>query len=206
MKREGKAFIDANVIIHANVFERADVFQWINDLYEEIYIHIEVLNELKVSSVKKKVIQFVESGQWRLFDPEEETYIPTEEMYDLYIKYVRDIQDAFRQLDEKKVKQGRPLKNTNDLGEIYSLAAAMLLSAGIICSNDFDIREVIEDTPIRITENEEKESILMQQDSLEDFCFFVITHGVADKSTVRKFLKATHSHRISNLDFRLTNQ
>ncbi len=40
MKRKGKVFIDANVIIYAHVFERADIFQWINDLYEEIYIHI----------------------------------------------------------------------------------------------------------------------------------------------------------------------
>ncbi len=38
------------------------------------------------------------------------------------------------------MNQGRFLKNTNDLGEMHSLAAAMLLSAGIICSNDLDIR------------------------------------------------------------------
>lgn len=43
MKRKGKVFIDANIIIHAGSFQKADVFHWINQLYEEIYIHIEVL-------------------------------------------------------------------------------------------------------------------------------------------------------------------
>jgi len=203
MKRKGKSFIDANIIIHANVFERADVFQWINDLYEEIYIHIEVLNELKVPSVKNKVQKFIESGQWKLFDPEEETCITTDALYDLYLEYVRDIQEAFRRLDEKKVSQGRPLKNTNDLGEMHSLAAAMLLSASIICSNDLDIREVIADTPICITIKEEEESMLMQQDTLEDLCCFFVSHEIAERSIVRKFLKAMHPERVSNFDLRI---
>ncbi|WP_322905320.1 hypothetical protein [Paenibacillus campi] len=181
------------------------MFQWINNLYEEIYIHIEVLKELQVASVKKKVEHFIDSGQWMLFDPQEETYVPTEELYDLYLIYLRDIREAFAQLDVKKELQGRPLKNTNDLGEIHSLAAAMLLSAGIICSNDFDIREVIEDAAIYITQDDEDtESVFMQQDTLEDFCYFVINYGVAEKSTVRKFFKAIQPQHISRLDRRLT--
>ncbi len=147
--------------------------------------------------------QFIESGQWRLFDPNEETYISTDELYDLYYKYIKDIQEAFYQLDEKKVKQGRPLKNTNDLGEMHSLAAAMLLSASIICSNDLDIREVIEDMPIYITENEEQESILMQQGTLEDICCFFVSYGIAERSIVRKFLKVVHPQRVSNFDLRM---
>ena len=76
MKRKGKAFIDANIIIHVGSFQKTDVFQWINQLYEEIYIHIEVLKELQIPSIRKKAEEFITSGQWILFDPQEETLIP----------------------------------------------------------------------------------------------------------------------------------
>lgn len=204
MKRKGKVFIDANMIIHAGSFQKTDVFQWLNQLYEEIYIHIEVLNELQVASVRKKADEFIASGQWILFDPQAETLIPTEELYDLYVIYLRGMREAFYQLDVKKEAEGRRLKNTNDLGEIHSLAAAMLLSAGIICSNDLDIREVIEDAPIYITIEEDEESVLMEQDTLEDFCCFVISHEIAERSMVRKFFKAIQPQKIEKFDRRIT--
>lgn len=200
MTRKGKVFIDANIIIHAESFQKADVFQWINQLYEEIYIHIEVLKELQIPSVRKKVDNFVANGQWILFDPQEEALIPTDELYDLYLRYLAEMREAFHQLDIKKEAEGRQLKNTNDLGEIHSLAAAMLLSAGIICSNDFDIREVIEDTPISITFAEEEDSELLEQDTLEDFCYFVVSYGIVERSIVRKFFKAIQPQNIAKLD------
>lgn len=203
MKRKGKAFIDANIIIHAGSFQKTDVFQWINHLYEEIYIHTEVLKELQVPSIRKKAEELIASGQWILFDPQEEAIIPTEDLYDLYLIYLGEMREAFHQLDVKKEAEGRRLKNTNDLGEIHSLAAAMLLSASIICSNDFDIREVIEDTPIYITVEEEEESALMEQDTLEDFCYFVISFGIAERSVVRKFFKAIQPQNIEKLDRRI---
>ena len=203
MKRKGKVFIDANIIIHAGSFQKADVFQWMNQLYEEIYIHIEVVKELQVPSIRKKAEEFVASGRWILFDPQEETLVPTEDLYDLYLIYLAEMREAFHQLDVKKEAEGRRLKNTNDLGEIHSLAAAMLVSVGIICSNDFDIREVIEDTPIYVTVEEEEESILMEQDTLEDFCYFVISHEVAERSMVRKFFKAIQPQNIEKLDRRI---
>ena len=113
------------------------------------------------------------------------------------------MREAFYQLNVKKEAEGRRLKNTNDLGEIHSLAAAMLLSAGIICSNDFDIREVIEDTPIYVTVEEEEESILMEQDTLEDFCYFVVSYGIAERSIVRKFFKAIQPQNLEKLDSRI---
>ena len=48
-------FIDANIIIHAASFRQADVFDWLNRLYGRIIIHIEVLEELKISSGREKV-------------------------------------------------------------------------------------------------------------------------------------------------------
>ena len=79
----------------------------------------------------------------------------------------------------------------------------MLVSAGIICSNDFDIREVIEDTPIYVTVEEEEESVLMKQDTLEDFCCFVISYEIAERSMVRKFFKAVQPQNIEKLDRRI---
>lgn len=37
--RNGKVFVDANILIHAATFKSADVFNWIDSLYEDIYIH-----------------------------------------------------------------------------------------------------------------------------------------------------------------------
>ena len=110
MKRKGKVFIDANIIIHAGSFQKADVFQWVNLLYEEIYIHIEVVKELQVPSIRKKAEEFVANGQWILFDPQEETLIPTEDLYDLYLVYLAEMREAFHQLDVKKETEGRRLK------------------------------------------------------------------------------------------------
>lgn len=57
MKRKGKVFIDANILIHATSYQSADVFRWIYELYEEIYIHKIVLDELGsfYSSISRNV-------------------------------------------------------------------------------------------------------------------------------------------------------
>lgn len=201
-KHNGKAFIDANILIYAHSYKNVDAFEWINQLYKDIYSHKMVLDELLMSGVREKVASFIENEIWTLFDPDDETHL-SEEMYSIYNAYVRDVQEAFRELDIKKEKEGRPLKNTNDLGEIHCLAAALLLNATIICSNDHDIKEVIADTPLKITIDEEKDSILIQRDTLEDFCCDVIQYNIEKRSIVRKFFKATQPERLERLDKRL---
>ncbi|SOC21723.1 hypothetical protein SAMN05880501_11350 [Ureibacillus xyleni] len=204
MKRKGKVFIDANVLIHATSYRSADIFQWIDLLYEEVYIHQMVLEELKITDVRKKVEDYIQQGKWHLFDPDDEKTL-SDNLFDIYEGYVRDIRYAFADLNQKKINEGRPLKNASDLGEMHSLAATMLLGASIICSNDYDIREVIEDTPILVTLDEEKESVLVEQDTLVDFCFFVITYDIANQSVARKFLKAIQPNKIIELDNRLSS-
>ncbi|WP_214780565.1 hypothetical protein [Exiguobacterium sp. s22] len=161
-------FIDANIIIHAASFRQADVFAWINSLYGQVLIHVEVLNELKISSVRDRVDVFINDGKWVLFDPESEASIATDELYDLYLVYLTEVRLAFQQLDEKKIREGRPLKHTNDLGKIHSLAAARLSSAGLICSDNADILEVIKDAELYIV-NQEEQEILIRQHTLLDF-------------------------------------
>lgn len=88
-------FIDANIIIHATSFRQADVFDWLNSLYGRILIHIEVLEELKISSVREKVDTLIAEGKWILFDPESEESIETDALYDLYLVYLREVRLAF---------------------------------------------------------------------------------------------------------------
>lgn len=203
--RKGKVFIDANIIIYAESFEKTDVFLWINDLYEDIYIHKTVLDELKLSSTRKKINGFITEKRWILFDPEDEETL-SDALYDLYDAYVDNIHESFRQLNAKKIVESRELKYTNDLGEIHSLAAAVLLNAGIICSNDLDIREVIEDSEILITADDETESVLITQDTLEDFCFYVIVYEIAKRRIARTFFKTIHPDRVDVLDQRLLSE
>ncbi|WP_214777689.1 hypothetical protein [Exiguobacterium sp. s22] len=192
-------FIDANIIIHAASFRQADVFDWINSLYGQVLIHVEVLNELKISSVRQRVDAFIQDGEWMLFDPESETSIATDELYDLYLVYMMEVRHAFQQLDEKKVMEGRPLKHTSDLGEIHSLAAARLISAGLICSDDADIREVIKDAELYIV-NQDGEETLIQQHTLMDFCIHLRRYEVVRRSEIRKFFKSIRPRDMNLLD------
>lgn len=192
-------FIDANIIIHAASFRRADVFDWLNRLYGRILIHIEVLEELKISSVREKVDALIAEGKWILFDPESEVSIENDALYDIYLLYLQEVRVAFEQLDEKKIREGRPLKHTSDLGEIHSLAAARLLSADLICSDDADIREVITDADLRVI-NYDEEEVLIRQHTLIDFCMNLKRHDIVKRSEVRKFFKSIRPRDMNRFD------
>lgn len=90
---------------------------------------------------------------------------------------------AFEQLDEKKIREGRPLKYTSDLGEIHSFAAARLLSTDLICSDDVDIREVITDADLRVI-NDDDEEELIRQHTLNDFCTNLQRHYIVKRNVV----------------------
>lgn len=201
--RSGKVFVDANILIHAATFKSADVFSWIDSLYEDIYVHQEVLDELLISDVKQRVQGYIDFGRWKLFNPDDEQTL-TDEEYALYESYLKDMHSAFRELNEKKIREGRPLKNTNDLGEIHSLAAVLLLGASIICSNDYDIKEVVEDTPIYTTNDKILTNVLIQQDTLVDLCYYTIKNGIEKTRVVRKFLSVVSSDKVTLLEKRIS--
>ncbi|WP_341281364.1 hypothetical protein [Paenibacillus sp. FSL H8-0537] len=201
--RNGKVFVDANIIIHAATFKSADVFSWIDSLYEDIYVHQVVLDELLISDVRNKVQSYIDQGKWKLFDPDDEQAL-TEDDYAIYESYLKDIRQAFTKLNEKKIKEGRPLKNTNDLGEIHSLAAVLILGASIICSNDYDIKEVIQDTPIYATNGQAITNMLIEQDTLVDLCYLTIRESIEKPKVVRRFLGVVASDRSTELEGLLT--
>ena len=191
------AFIDANILIEAAAYQAEDIFAWLTNVYEDIYIHQQVLEELQLSSVRRHVEAYIDDGTWTRFDPEDEETL-SDDAYAIYDSYVADIQQAFTNLNRKKAAEGRRLKHTNDLGEIHCLAAALVLQVGIICSNDYDIGEVITDESLTVTINEEE--VAMSQDTLVEVCYHVIHHGISTKSKARKFLKIVGSSDVQDLD------
>lgn len=203
-KRPGKVFVDTNMLLHADMYQQDNIFEWIDALYEEIYIHQMVLDEILSASARKKVTQYIDEGRWYLFNPDDENCL-SDDLYDIYEGYVHQIKQAFRQLDQKKVKQGRRLKGTNDLGEIHCLAAALLLSATIICSNDGDIQEVIDDNELEVASEDEQQNIKLVQDTLKDFCYYICLHKIASVPKVRKLLKAFQKEKLPELDALLRN-
>lgn len=82
----------------------------------------------------------------------------------------------------------------------------MLLSATIICSNDGDIQEIIEDNQLEVASIDEAYNIRILQDTLVDFCFYTIRHGIASESKARKFLKAFQKDKLHELDLLLTKE
>lgn len=202
MSRKGKVLIDTNIIIYATKYQKNDVFQWIESLYEEIYIHKIVLDELLSSTARTNAERKVNAGKWILFDPDDEETL-SDEMYDIYEGFLSDVKQAFVELDEKKIREGRPLKNTSDLGEMHSLAAAMILGASIIFSNDYDVLEVIHDSHLCITLDESKASVLLEHDSLIDFCYYLVFFKIELKSPVRKFLKHFEEDKVDAFENKL---
>lgn len=202
MSRKGKVFIDANIIFYATKFLNKDVFQWIESLYEEIYIHKQVLDELVSSTARASVETKLGEGKWLLFDPDDEETL-SDDLFDIYEGFFSDVKQAFADLDEKKIREGRRLKNTNDLGEMHSLAAAMLIGASIIFSNDYDVLEVIHDAQLCITLDETQESVLIEHDSLVDFCYYLVDYKLESKGPVKKFLKLFQGDKVEDFENRL---
>lgn len=157
------------------------------------------MEELVLPSVRDKVESYHRNGKWKIFNPDREEDV-SDDLFSIYEVYLQEVRAAFRALDVKKQLQERPVKNTNDIGEIHSLAAAMLLDAKIICSNDYDIREVIEDTPILV--NNQDDSVLLEHDTLLDFCHWVVKFDVESRKSVRKFVKVIIPERLNEFDLK----
>ena len=74
---------------------------------------------------------------------------------------------------------------------MHIIAAALMTSSNLICSNDYDIAEVISDEEFKISfgGDEEQESELIIQDTLEDFCCYVVLNAIANRKNSRSFFK-----------------
>lgn len=186
MKPLRKAFIDANILQTAALYEKSDVYDWIDALYDTIYIHISVFQECLHSQVRRKIEDRLQSSRWILFDPDQSEEL-TDEQYVIYEQYRQFIGNGFRRLSARKRAEGKEAKLTRNVGEIDSLAAALLLSVDYICSNDYEIREVIESEQLQIAPEEDESPRSIIQDTFEDVCLKAVWEGIASRKEVRKF-------------------
>lgn len=187
INRPKKVFIDSNMIIFAADFRKENVFEWMSKLYEEIYIHSEVYNEILILETQKKVDTLINSGEWKLFDPNNSPFLSDLEKT-IYAERLKDVMNAFRRMNEQRIKDGKTIKTVSNIGEMATIAACLLMDAGIICSNDFDIKTVIEQENYRVTI--ENDDFLIIQDSAEDFCFYCFQAQIASRKSIRSFFKS----------------
>ena len=204
-KRSNKVFIDSNMLMFAAEFQQADIFEWMDQLYDEIYIHQAVLDELILSNTKSKVEAYLSTGQWKLFDPK--NMLPKLELA-IYQERFMDVKNAFIEMRLKAVESGGRIKSTTDLGEIATITACMMIGAQIICSNDFDIRAIVEQEEYSISTDEDDWPII--QDSAEDFCVYCFKEEIAARKDIRKFFRYiiresihTRDQKLAQLDERL---
>lgn len=179
-----KVFIDSNMLIFAADFKKENILEWMDSLYDEIYLHIDVYEELLTSSIRKKVETFAREKQWVIFDPFDTNFL-TKPQQDIYRNRLMDVKDAFHRMNMVRIKNGQRVKTVSNLEEMATLAACMMINAQIICSNDFDIRTLIEQEDYRIMIDQQELPIL--QVSAEDFCFDCFQSGITSRKNVRAF-------------------
>lgn len=63
------SFIDTNIFLYALAYQKVDVLAWIGDVYRNIYVHIDVLDELEVYAERTRIENAIAQRNWTLFDP-----------------------------------------------------------------------------------------------------------------------------------------
>lgn len=181
-----KVFIDSNMLIFAAEFQKDNVLKWMDTLYENVFIHIDVYNELLTSSIKHTVSSFIQENQWTLFDPDDPSVL-TETEQTIYMSRLSDVKDAFHKMNLNRISEGIQAKTVSNIGEIATITACTMINARVICSNDFDIREIVHQEDYRVLINDQ--DVLLIQDSAEDFCVSCYQNDIASRKSIRTFYK-----------------
>ena len=185
-------FIDANIIFYIEKLKsKGEFINIIEQVYERIYIHEEVYKELSPAS-QSFVDTKSEEKKWVLLEP-------LQVFKDIYVDYqqaLNKVQAKLIEVDKRRSKEG-----SAGTGEIASLAAAYLLNAEIICSNDYSIETVIHEVPLHIFKDgdDEQEPIFIKHHRLLDFCELVVKGQALPRKDERKF------YQIVNLVLKTTN-
>lgn len=178
-------FIDANIVFYIEKLKSKDGFlNIVEQVYESVYIHEEVYKELS-NMGRVFVDEKCDAKKWQLFKPVHEF----QDIYEDYMFMLSKVQSTLIEVDTQRRKAGSP-----GTGEIASLAAAYLLNAEFICSNDYSIEEVIREIPLHIfiDGDDSKEPVLITHHRLLDFCRLVVEGGILPRNTVRKFFQIAH--------------
>ncbi len=177
------SFIDTNILLYATAYHKEDILAWINGVYHNIYIHIDVLNEVINLAAQDQISRCINDYHWMIFNPGE----LTKDDYELYLFLRNQVAEDMQQLALRRRRLGMPIKHTANVGEISILAACRLINGTIICSNDSDVRDVIDQEQYQIIDISTQQEVLIKQEDIADFCVRVNTNKIATRKAVRKF-------------------
>lgn len=174
-------FIDANIIFYIHDIKHHDFPDIIEKVYEKVIIHPEVMNELS-SSGKTFANNKIKLGKWTLFDDSKLT--PTEQR--MYLNKITIIDEKLKEIDIRRGKE-----ESAGTGEIYSLAAASVINAEYICSNDYSVREVIQELPLVVYPDgdDEQDPDFIKQHRFLDLCQIICDGGLLERNQIFKCYK-----------------
>lgn len=185
-------FVDANIIFYIHDVAAVEEFPNILEkVYNQVFIHREVINELSIDG-KKFVQKKMDEGKWIKF---EETLISEIQMIE-YRQLITNISTKLKEIDEARGKV-----DSMGTGEIYSLAAATVMNAEFICSNDYSVQNVIESLSLQVYPggDEELEPVLLKQHRFVELCALVCEKEVLKRGQVYKgFKTALRKIKIDN--------
>lgn len=174
--------IDANIIYYIHDITNVPGFlDIIENVYKQVIIHEKVYDELSGPG-KNFVDGKIKDNLWEKFD---ETSLSVTQQLE-YQQWINDIGQKLFQIDQQRGKL-----NSLGTGEIYSLAAAMVIHAEFVCSNDYSVQNVIDDLSLEIYPggDDEAESELLVQHRFIELCALVCEKGILDRSQVFKGFK-----------------
>ncbi|MEK4277673.1 hypothetical protein [Paenibacillus sp. FSL R7-0026] len=174
-------FIDANIIFYIHDIKQHNFPDVIERVYKKVMIHPEVLKELSLSG-KAFANDKIRYGKWILFDDSKLT--TTEQR--MYLNNITDIDEKLDEIDNRRGKE-----ESAGTGEIYSLAAASVINAEYICSNDYSIKDVIQELPLIVYPNgdDEQEPDFIKQHRFLDLCRIICEGNLLERNQVFKCYK-----------------
>lgn len=184
--------IDANIIFYIYDITSVEGFSDILEkVYSQVIIHDKVYEELSLAG-KRFTDSKIKAGLWVKFNDSNLT--PTQKKE--YQQLITDISHQLELIDQRRGKV-----DSLGIGEIYSLAAATVIHAEFVCSNDYSIQDVINDLSLEIYPNgdDELEPKLLIQHRFIELCALVCEKGILERSQVFKgFKTALRSIKLDN--------
>lgn len=174
-------FIDANIIFYIHDIKQYDFPDVIEKVYKKVIIHPEVIKELSLAG-RAFANEKIRTGKWTLFD---DSKLSTTEQR-MYLNNLTVIDSKLKQIDMIRGKE-----ESAGTGEIYSLAAASVIHAEYICSNDYSIKDVIQEVPLKVYPNgdDEQEPDFIKQHRFLDLCQMICEGNLLERSQVFKCYK-----------------
>lgn len=196
-------FLDSNMIIYISQFKKYDVVTWVNSLYNKIYVHVDVLDELILSEPRDLCTKQIEQSNWILFNPENSDIL-NDDQFEIYNSFYSEIR-----FDFKNFQLSRDIKQTTDKGDIAILAGCRTLSIAVVSTQDGDFEKVIRDNNYIVNAKEDESGIdtLIQVHDLEELGLLCIINEITTFSKVKKFISAvmpsSKKRLISNLESKI---